>query len=139
MTQQLQSIIESADARPAGLRLVEPLKITSCIDSPRSSEAFDSPSTQRTASMMFDLPQPFGPTTPTSCPGTWKLVGSTKDLKPESLMEVNRTSFPAKKEKPGGMPGGDDQSRAIISSGWGLSESCRGLRVPFVRPGFPQV
>ncbi len=48
-------------ARLAGLRLPEPLKITSCIDSPRSSLAFDSPSTQRTASMMFDLPQPFGP------------------------------------------------------------------------------
>ena len=53
-------------ARPAGLRCAEPLKMTSCIDSPRSSLAFDSPSTQRAASMMFDLPQPFGPTTPTS-------------------------------------------------------------------------
>src|SRR6185312_6924814 len=64
------------------------------IDSPRSSDALDSPSTQRTASMMFDLPHPFGPTTPTSCPGTWKCVGSTKDLKPESLMEVRRTIQP---------------------------------------------
>jgi hypothetical protein len=36
------------------------------MDSPRNSDAFDSPSTQRTASMMFDLPQPFGPTTPTN-------------------------------------------------------------------------
>jgi hypothetical protein len=30
--------------------------------------ALDSPSTQRTASMMLDLPQPLGPTTPTSWP-----------------------------------------------------------------------
>jgi hypothetical protein len=78
-------------ARPAGLRTVVPLKMTSCIDSPRSSLARDSPSTQRTASMMLDLPQPLGPTTPTSCPGSTKLVGSAKDLKPESLMELRRT------------------------------------------------
>jgi hypothetical protein len=74
-------------ARPAGLRRFVPLKITSCIDSPRSSLALLSPRTQRTASMMLDLPQPLGPTTPTSCPGSWKWVGSTKDLKPESLIE----------------------------------------------------
>ncbi len=77
-------------ARLAGLRLVEPLKITSCIDSPRSSLALLSPSTQRTASMMLLLPQPFGPTTPTRWPGSWKVVGSAKDLKPESLIEVRR-------------------------------------------------
>jgi hypothetical protein len=41
--------------------------------------------------MMLDLPQPFGPTTPTNWPGTWKLVGSTKDLNPDNLMEVKRT------------------------------------------------
>lgn len=74
-----------------GLRVVVPLKITSCMLSPRSSLALLSPSTQRTASMMLDLPQPFGPTTPTSCPGSMKLVGSANDLKPESLMEVRRT------------------------------------------------
>ncbi len=67
--------------------VVVPLKITSCMDSPRSSLALDSPSTQRTASMMLDLPQPLGPTTPTSCPGSMKLVRSAKDLKPESLMD----------------------------------------------------
>jgi hypothetical protein len=40
--------------------------------------------------MMLDLPQPFGPTTPTSCPGSWKVVGSAKDLKPASLIEFSR-------------------------------------------------
>src|SRR5919112_5946822 len=82
---------KSTDARPIALRSPAPLKMTSCIDSPRSSDAFDSPSTQRTASMILDLPQPLGPTTPTSCPGTWKLVGSTKDLNPDNLMEDSRT------------------------------------------------
>src|SRR5687767_1354973 len=57
--------------------------------SPRSCLAEDSPSTQRTASITFDLPQPLGPTTPTSCPGTAMEVGSTKDLKPESFTEVS--------------------------------------------------
>ena len=76
--------------RPAGLRLPLPLKMTSCMDSPRSSLALLSPSTQRTASMMLDLPQPLGPTTPTSCPGSWKVVGSAKDLKPASLIEFSR-------------------------------------------------
>jgi len=60
------------------------------MDSPRNSDAFDSPSTQRTASMMLDLPQPLGPTTPTNWPGSWKWVGSAKDLKPDSLIEFSR-------------------------------------------------
>ena len=41
--------------------------------------------------MMLDLPQPLGPTTPTSWPGSMKLVGSAKDLKPDSLIEFRRT------------------------------------------------
>jgi hypothetical protein len=79
------------DRRPRnGFALPEPLKITSCIDSPRNSEAFDSPSTQRTESMTLDLPQPLGPTTPTSWPGKASVVGSTKDLKPASFSLVRR-------------------------------------------------
>src|SRR6185295_6385729 len=85
------SKLSSTEARACGGRLPEPLKITSCIESPRSADARDSPSTQRTASMTFDFPQPFGPTMPTSCPGTWIEVGSTNDLKPESLIWVRRT------------------------------------------------
>jgi len=74
-----------------GFRSDEPLKITSCIESPRKADARDSPRTQRTASMMFDFPHPFGPTTPTSCPGTLTVAGSTKDLNPASLIWVSRT------------------------------------------------
>src|SRR6478736_3332922 len=91
MRPRLLSKCSSTDARPTGLRSPAPLKITSCIDSPRSAEAFDSPSTQRTASMTFDLPQPLGPTMPTSWPGVPIDVGSTNDLKPESLICVRRT------------------------------------------------
>src|SRR5882724_2711224 len=85
------SKLSSTEQRASGARFTEPLKITSCIESPRSAEARDSPSTQRSASITFDLPQPFGPTMPTSCPGTWIEVGSTKDLNPESLTWVRRT------------------------------------------------
>src|SRR5882672_8016802 len=81
----------STEARASAWRFTEPLKITSCIESPRSAAARLSPSTQRTASMTLDLPQPFGPTTPTSWPGTWIEVGSTKDLKPDSFICVRRT------------------------------------------------
>src|SRR5436305_13762287 len=66
--------------------------MTSCIDSPRSAEAFSSPSTQRTGSMTFDLPQPLGPTMPTSCPGVAIVAGSTNDLNPASLISVRRNS-----------------------------------------------
>ncbi len=41
--------------------------------------------------MTLDLPQPFGPTMPTSCPGVPIAVGSTNDLKPASLIWVRRT------------------------------------------------
>jgi hypothetical protein len=58
------SKISSTVAVPTGLRVDEPEKITSAIDSPRSTLAELSPMTQRTASMMFDLPQPLGPTMP---------------------------------------------------------------------------
>jgi hypothetical protein len=43
---------------------------------------------QRSASSRFDLPQPFGPTTPVS-PGSIGIsVGSTKDLKPKRRRRV---------------------------------------------------
>ena len=73
-------------ARPAAARLAAPLKITSCIDSPRSSAALLSPSTHRTASITLDLPHPLGPTTPTRRPGTSIWVGSTNDLNPANLI-----------------------------------------------------
>ena len=46
--------------------------------------------TQRRASTRFDLPQPFGPTTPVRPGSIAKSVGSTKDLKP---IRRSRVSF----------------------------------------------
>src|SRR6185312_13425497 len=84
------SKISSTVACPTGLREVEPEKITSVSESPRRRLAALSPITQRIASMMLDLPQPFGPTTPVMLAGKCKVVGSTKDLKPASLIVVRR-------------------------------------------------
>src|SRR5471030_1126713 len=78
-----------------GLRLVEPLKMTSVIDSPRRFLAELSPITQRTASMILDLPHPLGPTTAAMLLGKFTVVGSTKDLNPASLMHFRRTGQPA--------------------------------------------
>ena len=52
-----------------------------------------SPITQRSASTRFDLPQPFGPTTPVRPGSIRKSVGSTKDLKPISRRRVSFISF----------------------------------------------
>src|SRR3984957_14265436 len=80
----------STEALPTGLRAEEPLNTTSAMFSPRRCLAESSPITQRTASMMFDLPQPFGPTIPVRLLGKPTWVGSTNDLKPASLILVNR-------------------------------------------------
>src|SRR5581483_8274280 len=63
-------------------RLLDPEKITSSIDAARIDLCDDSPITQRNASTRFDLPHPFGPTTPVKPGSIRKSVGSTKDLKP---------------------------------------------------------
>ena len=86
----LLSKISSTVACDTGLRAEEPEKITSVSESPRRRLAALSPITQRIASMMFDLPQPFGPTTPVMLVGRCSVVGSTKDLKPDSLIVDRR-------------------------------------------------
>ena len=60
--------------------------MSSDIAEPRSSETRPSPNTQRTASMMFDLPQPFGPTMAMSGSRISMTVGSAKLLKPAILI-----------------------------------------------------
>src|ERR1700742_3655229 len=67
----------------------EPAKITSSISLPRPEEGRVSPITQRMASNRFDLPQPLGPITAVMAGSMNSYVGSTKDLKPESLSRVN--------------------------------------------------
>src|SRR3990167_1469997 len=79
----------STAACPTGLRALEPLKMTSDIDSPRRCFGELSPITQDTASIIFDLPQPFGPTTAIKLLGKAMVVGSTKDLKPDNFILTN--------------------------------------------------
>ena len=65
-----------------------PAKITSCMVWPRTARGDCSPSAQSTASVMFDLPDPLGPTI-TDTPGAKSsLVRSGKDLKP--FREIER-------------------------------------------------
>src|SRR3984957_2098129 len=86
------SKMSSTEAVPTGLRALEPLNTTSAMESPRRWRAESSPMTQRTASMTLDLPQPLGPTMPVRLLGKLTSVGSTKDLKPASLILVSRIS-----------------------------------------------
>src|SRR5690606_35693502 len=89
----------STDAVPTGLRELEPLDTAAAIESPRKCFAETSPITQRTASMMFDLPHPFGPTIPIRLLGKLTAVGSTKDLKPASLILLSRIALLRSEER----------------------------------------
>ena len=60
------SKVRVTEAIPEGLRLAEPLKITSIIAPPRRLLADCSPRTHLMASTILDLPQPLGPTIPTT-------------------------------------------------------------------------
>src|SRR3954466_13278579 len=80
-------IVTSATLREG--RPAEPAKITSSISLPRIDEGRVSPITQRMASNRLDFPQPLGPITAVRPGSTNSSVGSTKDLKPESLRRVN--------------------------------------------------
>ena len=65
-----------------------PAKITSCIDWPRTATGDCSPIAHSTASVMLDLPEPFGPTI-TDTPGAKvSFVRSGNDLKPLRLIEL---------------------------------------------------
>src|SRR5579884_3395134 len=68
---------------PTGFRSRVPAKITSSMRAPRRLLADCSPSTQEMASLMLDLPQPFGPTI-AAMPSPLKRssVRSQNDLKP---------------------------------------------------------
>src|SRR4029453_12337126 len=70
-----------------------PANTMSCIDWPRTASGLCSPSAQRTASVMFDLPLPFGPTI-TLTPGPKSSrVRSGNDLKPLSVIDFRELSL----------------------------------------------
>ncbi|EAZ97876.1 hypothetical protein MELB17_11540 [Marinobacter sp. ELB17] len=70
--------------------------MTSVMDSPRKYLAELSPNTHRTASMMLDLPQPFGPTTAVMFDGKATVVASTNDLNPDNFMDFKRIDYVAR-------------------------------------------
>src|ERR1700682_1813022 len=76
--------VSETSAKPSGLRVSAPLKMTSAISSPRSDLADCSPRAQRTESSRLDFPQPFGPTTAVTPSWKLKIVLSANDLKPNS-------------------------------------------------------
>src|SRR5438552_8139010 len=81
--------------------MLDPAKITSSMSAARRDLCEVSPITQRSASTRFDLPQPFGPTTPVRPGSIRKSVGSTKDLKPSRRSRVSfmPSSFQAEKDQ----------------------------------------
>ena len=81
----LLSMVSVTSARPSGAREVVPAKTTSSILPPRSDLAPCSPMTQHSASTMFDLPEPFGPTTQVIPVSRRSEVADAKDLKPRSV------------------------------------------------------
>jgi hypothetical protein len=81
-------------ATPKLRREAEPLKITSAISPPRRLLALCSPRVQRTASTMFDLPLPFGPTMAVMPSPKSKVVLSAKLLKPTSSRRLSMNAPP---------------------------------------------
>src|SRR5208337_1654668 len=80
-------------------RLPEPEKMTSSMPEPRMALNELSPITQRRASTRFDLPQPFGPTTPVKPDSILNSAASQKLLKP---VRRKRSNFIVATLRPGG-------------------------------------
>ena len=82
-----RAAVELSSRRPTSAllregRLPEPAKMTSSMPEPRMFLNELSPITQRRASTRFDLPQPFGPTTPVKPGSILNSAASQKLLKP---------------------------------------------------------
>src|SRR5689334_20492013 len=88
----LSSSTSSTSAPRAAWRPGAPAKITSCIDCPRTASGDCSPSAHSTASVTFDLPEPFGPTiTLTPGPNSSR-VRSGNDLNPLRVIDFKYTA-----------------------------------------------
>ena len=82
------SITTSTSAARRWPTPLPPAEITSCIEAPRIAPGLCSPSAQRTASVMFDLPEPLGPTI-TLTPGeNSSLARSGNDLNPFIVIDL---------------------------------------------------
>src|SRR5713226_8691445 len=78
-------MVRVTSARPSGGREAVPAKTTSSILPPRRLLAPCSPITQAKASTMFDLPDPFGPTTQVIPGSNRREVAEAKDLNPRRV------------------------------------------------------
>src|SRR5690242_12595656 len=78
-------MVRVTSARPSGGRDAVPAKTTSSILPPRRLLAPCSPITQANASTMFDLPDPFGPTTHVIPGSNRSKVAEAKDLNPRRV------------------------------------------------------
>src|SRR5258708_37314078 len=78
-------LVRVASARPSGGREAVPAKTTSSILPPHRLLAPCSPITQANASTMFDLPDPFGPTTQVMPGSNRSEVAEAKDLNPRRV------------------------------------------------------
>src|SRR5690242_3989489 len=78
-------MVRVTSARPSGGRDAVPAKTTSSILPPRRLLAPCSPITQANASTMFDLPDPFGPTTQVIPGSNRSEVAEAKDLNPRRV------------------------------------------------------
>jgi hypothetical protein len=90
------SNVSDTSAIGAGPRDSEPAKMTSSMALPRRCFALCSPMHHRIASTMFDLPHPFGPTTPVICSLMLTTARSQNDLKPmisTRLIRIVRTQI----------------------------------------------
>ena len=87
-------MISDTCAKPRADRFSVPPKITSSIFVPRSVLLRCSPRTHRTASEMFDLPDPLGPTIATIFLSNSNLVFSGKDLNPCISIALKYNTIP---------------------------------------------
>src|SRR5579859_2730287 len=90
-------MVRVTSARPSGGRDAVPANTTSSILPPRRLLAPCSPITQANASTMFDLPDPFGPTTQVIPGSNRSEVAEAKDLNPRRVRLFTYTrglSFP---------------------------------------------
>src|SRR6516162_4473446 len=79
------SMVSVTSARPSGGREAVPANTTSSILPPRRLLTPCSPITQANASTMFDLPDPFGPTTQVIPGSNRSDVAEAKDLNPRRV------------------------------------------------------
>src|SRR5258708_39427382 len=85
-------MVSETSARPRGARVLVPAKTTSSILPPRRDFAACAPMAQERASTMFDLPEPFGPTTQVIPGSRRSVVAEANDLNPRSVRVFRYTA-----------------------------------------------